>query len=101
MFEWFAALAGQFGQEVAMVVAVLYGGYKFKRIKTILASLVGSIGFVATMGGVVVGAVVLASAMGWVQLNPGQMLSDVVGGAGAVWDIVGKPLTDWMTSEVL
>jgi hypothetical protein len=44
---------------------------------------------------VVVGAVVLASVVGWISVNPGQMLGDIAGGAGAVWDLVGKGLVDW------
>lgn len=95
-FEWFSALVSQFGKEVAMAIAVLYGGYKFHRIKSIFGTAVSSVGFAATVGAIVVGAVVLASTLGWVALDPGKMLSDITSGAGAIWDIIGKPATDML-----
>ena len=95
-FEWFGALVAQFGKEVAMAIAVLYGGYKFHRIKSILGAVVSSIGFAATVGAMVVGGVVLASTLGWVSLAPAKMLSDVTGGAGTLWEVVIKPATDML-----
>lgn len=96
VFEWFGIVMSEFGREAAMVVALLYGGYKYHRIKSILGSAIGSIGFAATMGVVVLGAVVVASVLDWVALNPGQMFGDLVGGAGVLWEWVVSPVVDML-----
>ena len=101
MFDWFSALVAQFGKEVALVVAVLYGGYKFRRIKSIIGGLVAAVGTVATFGALTVGALVLGMATGWVSVDVGQMLGDIVSGAGTAWDIIGEDAVDWISTEVL
>lgn len=95
-FEWFGTLVAEFGKEVAMTVAVVYGGYKFHRLKSILGAAVSSIGFAATVGAIVLGAVVLASTLGWVALDPAKMFSDLTGGAGALWNLLVKPAVDML-----
>jgi hypothetical protein len=99
-FEWFGALVAQFGREVALVIAVLYGGYKFRRIKSILGGLVAAIGTAATVGALVIGALVLGMAGGWIAIDVGQIVGDVTTGAGTVWDVAGKRVVDWVSQEV-
>ena len=99
-FEWFSVLSGQFGQAAALVVAVVYGGYKFRRIKAILGGMVAAIGTVATIGAVVVGALILGMATGWISIDLGQMISDLSAGAGTAWDVAGRQLFDWIATEV-
>lgn len=101
MFDWFSALVAEFGKEVALVVAVLYGGYKFRRIQKVLGALVAAVGTVATFGALTVGALVLGMATGWISVDVGQMLGDIVSGAGTAWDVAGKGAVDWITTEVL
>jgi|GEM_PF-3145892 len=101
VLEWFSVLAGEFGQAAALVVAVLYGGYKFRRIKTIIGGIVGAIGTFATIGAVVIGAIVLGSATGWVSVDLGQAVSDLSSGAGTAWDVAGRQLFEWVTQEVM
>ena len=101
MFDWFSTLVAQFGKEVALVVAVLYGGYKFRRIKSIIGGLVAAVGTVATFGALTVGALVLGMATGWVSVDVGQMLGDIVSGAGTAWDVIGEDAVDWLSTEVL
>ncbi|KOX92826.1 hypothetical protein AMS69_10230 [Haloarcula rubripromontorii] len=101
MFEWFSVLVGEFGKEVALVTAVVYGGYKFRRIQSILGGVVGAIGTAATFGALTVGALVLGMATGWISVDAGQMLGDIVSGAGTAWDIIGQDAVEWLTTEVL
>jgi len=101
MFGWFGALVAEFGREVALVVAVLYGGYKFRRIQSLIGGLVAVIGTAATFGALVVGTLVLGMASGWIAVDVGQMIGDLASGAGTVWDTVGKAAVDWVTTEVM
>ncbi|NHN63831.1 hypothetical protein G9463_11050 [Haloarcula sp. JP-Z28] len=101
MFDWFGALVAEFGKEVALVTAVVYGGYKFRRIKSIIGGLVAAVGTVATFGALTVGALVLGMATGWISVDVGQMIGDIVAGAGTAWDVAGKGAVDWLTTEVL
>jgi len=101
MFEWFDVLVGQFGEVVGVVIAVLYGGYKFHRVKTIIGGMVAAIGTAATFGALVVAALVVGSVTGWVSVDLGQAINDLSSGAGTAWDTVGQPAIDWLTSEVM
>jgi hypothetical protein len=101
MFDWFSALVAEFGKEVALVTAVVYGGYKFRRIKSIIGGLVAAVGTVATFGALVVGALVLGMATGWISIDVGQMIGDIVSGAGTAWDVAGEDAVNWVTTEVL
>ena len=101
LFEWFDVLNGQFGRSAALVVAVLYGGLKFRRISALLSGIVGAIGTAATIGAVVVGALVLGMATGWVSIDLGQMLSDLWNGGTALWDSTGKHVFEWIRQEAL
>jgi len=100
-FEWFSVLSGQFGQTAALVVAVLYGGYKFRRIKSILGGAVAAVGTVATFGALVVGAIVLGTATGWVSIDLGQAMRDLSAAGGAAWDVIGRQLFEWLAQEVM
>ncbi|GGK64531.1 hypothetical protein [Haloarcula sebkhae] len=101
MFDWFSALVAEFGKEVALVVAVLYGGYKFRRIQSLIGGVVAAVGTAATFLALIVGALVLGMATGWISVDVGQMIGDIVAGAGTAWDVAGEDALDWVTTEVL
>lgn len=61
----------------------------------------GAIGTAATIGAVVIGALVLGMATGWVSIDLGQMISDLWNGGTALWDSAGKHVFEWITQEVL
>ncbi|WP_018259351.1 hypothetical protein [Halomicrobium katesii] len=100
-FEWFSILTGEIGRSAALVVAVVYGGLKFRRISALLSGIVGAIGTAATIGAVVIGALVLGMATGWVSIDLGQMLSDLWTGGTALWDTAGKHVFEWVSKEVI
>lgn len=101
MFDWFSALVAEFGKEVALVTAVVYGGYKFRRIRSVVGGLVAAVGTVATFWALIVGALVLGMATGWISIDVGQMIGDIVSGAGTAWDVAGEDAVNWVTTEVL
>jgi hypothetical protein len=94
MLDWFGVLVGEFGKEVAAVLGLLYGTYKFKRVKSFAGTIVDGIGFAATTGAVIVGSVFMGSSLGWVSIDVGQAVSDIIGGGQAVWSLIGDHVLD-------
>lgn len=89
-------LATHAGQGVAAVGVGLLALLRLRRARrvgsAVTGAAVGIASSTATAIGVVVAFATVATAAGWWDPPIGQIVSDVFGAGGAVWDLVGETL---------
>jgi len=93
-------LSGYLGESALVVAAAVLVGLRFRRWKMLAGAAVGAVSSGATIVAGVAAALVALVALGYWDPPIGQIITDALGAGGAVWELLGEPVTsaivDWL-----